>query len=304
VYAGQEKGKVDSGRQGQLTSFGTEREADFAIVHEGQERKYRVHLPPAYDGNTKTPLVIFVHGAGGDIRSGSRDGLDKYSDKLGFILVTPIGTRVGKGPLQTIWNGGKWKDGQCCGTADDVGFISKMIEMLKQNFAVDERRIYATGISNGGLMSNRLACELVDKIAAVAVVACMAVPENCRPARPIPVMIIYGDEDPANPLDGSPPRGIFASVEYKRMVPKEVLNSWLKINGCSPERMQTSKRGGVTFTTYQGKDDVEVVFCLVEGMGHTWPSGMQYWFAKTVGRVSHELSMDDIWAFFQKHPKK
>jgi polyhydroxybutyrate depolymerase len=139
---------VDSIREGQLTSFGTEREADFAILHEGQERKYRVHLPPAYNESAETPVVIFVHGGGGDLRSGSRDKLDKAADTHGFILATPVATKVLGGPLGTRWNGGRWKGGQCCGNADDVGFISKMIDALQKNFRVDAKRIYAAGISN------------------------------------------------------------------------------------------------------------------------------------------------------------
>ena len=298
------KENVDSGVQGQGTGFGEAREIDFTILHEGLEREYRVHLPPAYDGSSKTPVVIFIHGSGGDIRSASRDGLDTYSDELGFILVTPVATNALEGPLGSRWNGGEWSGGQCCGSADDVGFISRMIGELQQNFTVDEKRIYVTGISNGGLMTNRLACELSDKIAAVAVVAPPAITESCSPSRPVPVMIIYGTEDPANPLDGSPPRGIFALVDYDRMLPQDVVNSWVRIDGCSPDSTSITKVGGVTFTTYEGENGTEVLFCLVEGMGHTWPSGMQYFSARVVGEVSNELSMVDIWTFFQKHPMR
>ena len=85
---------------------------------------------------------------------------------------------------------------------------------------------------------------------------------------------------------------------------KEVLEAWIRINGCSPETMTSQKRGGVTFNSYKGTDNVEVLYTVVEKMGHAWPSGMQYAFKSMIGSVSHELSMDDIWAFFQKHPMK
>jgi poly(3-hydroxybutyrate) depolymerase len=81
-------------------------------------------------------------------------------------------------------------------------------------------------------------------------------------------------------------------------------NSWLRIDGCPPESKHTIRRGGVTFTTYEGKDGSEVLFCLVEWMGYTWPSGRQYASAKGIGNVSYELSMVDIRAFFQKHPMR
>jgi len=144
---------------------------DFSVVHEGLTRKYRVHLPPGYDRTKKMPVVIYLHGGGGSMRAAYRDRIDKASDKFGFILVVPAGTGLIPDRLLT-WNGGEWPKGKggfgtesCCGYAaknniDDVGFISKMIEEVKGNFNVDEGRVYATGISNGGLMSYRLACEL------------------------------------------------------------------------------------------------------------------------------------------------
>lgn len=276
---------------------------DFEISHQGLKRKYRVYLPNSYNKNVATPVVIFFHGAGGNLGCASREGLEEYSDKLGFILVSPEGLKVKHTLFGNFWNGGKWKGGECCTNADDVGFISKMIDELQKNFNVDSKRIYATGISNGGLMTNRLACELANKIAAVAVVASMAVPEHNPPARPISVMIIYGREDPANPLDDSPPARMFANRKYERMRPQEVLASWLKINECSTKATHTDKTDSVSLTRYQGKDKAEVVFCIIEKMGHTWPGGKEALFSKAIlGNVSHDFSMSDIWAFFQQHP--
>jgi poly(3-hydroxybutyrate) depolymerase len=94
-------------------------------------------------------------------------------------------------------------------------------------------------------------------------------------------------EDPANPLDSSSPRGVFAKVGYDRMLPEEGGNSWLRRDGCPPESKHTIRRGLVTFTTYEGKDGSEVLICLVEGRGHTWPSGRQYASAKGIGNVSY-----------------
>lgn len=279
----------------------TSTDYDASLSHDGLQREYRIHLPPAYRaGGKKMPVVVYLHGGGGSPKSAYKDGLDKAADTLGFILAMPKATRVMWGPLASRWNGGTWKGGHCCGSADDIGFISKMIDQLVSHLAVDPRRIYATGISNGGLMANRVACELADKIAAVATVAPAAVPQSCAPSRPIPVMNIHGTGDPCNPFDGSVPTGLCRKADYKRMSPRETVDFWRRVNRCTGEPAVTT-RGTLTFARYACPNGAEVEFCTVEGMGHTWPSGSQYFSARLVGPVSHEISTADIWAFFQRH---
>ncbi|MFQ6089590.1 MAG: alpha/beta hydrolase family esterase [Candidatus Methanofastidiosia archaeon] len=277
----------------------------FSIEHDDLTRTYKVHVPPSYDKNVKTPVVIYTHGGGGNSETAYIDGMDKASDELGFILVAPESMKIRiDGRFSTRWNGGKWQGGECCGTADDVGFISKMIDEIEKKFNVDEDRVYATGISNGGLMTNRLACELSDKIAAVATVAPAAIPQNCTPSRPISVMDIHGTADPCNPFDGGEPTlGFCARLPYKRMSPKEVVDSWLKINSCSADFITVYKKRNATCISYrQCKNGAEVEFCKIEGMGHTWPSGSQYLPAYLVGPVSYDISFEQMWEFFKKHP--
>jgi len=286
---------------------------EFSLKHGGLTRKYKVHLPKGYDNKTPYPVVIYIHGGGADMRAAYMDGLDKAADKLGFILVAPQGTGVFKlGHIRATWNGGKWATGECCGDTDDVGFISKMIDELKVKFNVDEKRIYATGISNGGLMTNRIGCELSDKIAAIAPVAGAAVESNCKPSRSMPVMDIHGTLDPANPPDGSEPRGIFAkdsnspfAMSYKRMTPYQVADAWRNIDKCSPTQTVTYEKGGAKCVSYsECEQGSEVVLCIVEGMGHTYPGGTQYLTEKIVGPVSHDISFEQIWEFFKKHPRQ
>lgn len=286
---------------------------DFSLIHDGLERTYKVHIPPIYDKNNKTPVVIYVHGGAGNKKSAYMDGVDEYSDKFGFILAIPEGTGVIKfGDLRAGWNGGDWETGVCCGDVDDVGFISEMIEELKRKVNVDEKRIYATGISNGGLMTNRLGCELSDKIAAIAPVAPSAVMSNCNPSRPVPVMVIHGTADPANPPDGSEPTSIFKKgsssgldMPYKRMTPYQVVDVWKKINKCSDIQIAGYEKGDAKCVIYNDcAEGSEVELCIVEGMGHTYPSGSQYLPAILVGPVSYDISFDQIWEFFEKHPMK
>jgi polyhydroxybutyrate depolymerase len=285
---------------------------EFFITHDGQIRKYKVHTPLDYRGD-KVPMVIYIHGGGGDMRAAYMDGIDKFSDKYGFIIAIPEGTgEVKLGHTRAQWNGGKWETGECCGDADDVGFISRMIDEIKSNFNIDEKRVYATGISNGGLMTNRIGCELSEKIAAIATVAPAAIISDCNPSRAVSVMDIHGTADPANPPDGSEPRSIFNeesgsgfAKSYKRMTPYQVVEKWKKINGCSDKYGQGYKKGGASCIIYnQCENGSEVELCIVEGMGHTYPSGSQYLPKRVVGPVSYDISFDQIWDFFKRHQMK
>lgn len=287
------------------------RDYKYSLTHNNLERHYKLHIPDGYNNDSKIPVVIYVHGGGGDMRAAYMDGLDKMADKHNFILAIPEGTGEKKlGHMRAVWNGGKWEGGECCGNADDVGFISKMIDEIKNNFSVDEKRIYVTGISNGGLMTNRVGCELADKVAAIATVAPAGLILNCSPSRPISIMNIHGMDDPANPIDGSEPKSIFSeesgtgfSKSYKRMTPYQVIDAWKKINKCSDNQSVGYQKGNTRCMINEkclGNSEVEL--CIIDGMGHTYPSGSQYFPVAMVGSVSYDISFDQIWDFFQKHP--
>ena len=273
----------------------------FTLMHDGQAREYEVYLPHSYSADgPKLPLVLYIHGAGGKIKSAYLDGLDEAADQFGFVLAVPLATDVKGGFLGTRWNGGKWEGGSCCGKADDIGFISKMIDEVVGKYRINEKRIYATGISNGGLMVNRIACELAHKVAAVSTVAPTAIPEPCLPTRPISVMNIHGTGDPANPFDGGEVGRGF-KVDYRKMPPLEVVAKWVEINGCSNSGKVSYQNGAATCTSYPCNGESELVFCKVEEMGHVYPSGSQYFFKAVVGPVSYDIGHQQVWDFFMKH---
>lgn len=284
---------------------------NFSLQHGGLTRNYKVYAPPSYDKEISTPVVIYLHGGGGSMRAAFRDGVDKYSDKFGFLLAVPAGTGIYKYKLLT-WNAGGWntKSGKvekCCGYAaenniDDVGFIEKMIDEIKQNFNIDEKRIYSTGISNGGIMSYTLACQLSDKIAAIATVAPPGTPKKCPVSKPVPVMHIHGTADPCTPFNGGIGGGCLGSKKYEMQSAQEMVDIWKKINGCLSDSQPSYNKGKASCITYQGcKNGADVEFCTVDGMGHTYSSGVQYLSIDKIGPVSYDISFDQIWEFFKKH---
>jgi polyhydroxybutyrate depolymerase len=264
---------------------------------DGLTREYVIHVPrisvvPA----SGIPVVIYVHGGGGTAQDAYNDGIDKTSDRHKFILLVPVG-------INKSWNGGRWEGGSCCGTQNDVKFISTMIDEVSRDYPVDSHRIYAMGISNGGLMTNRLACELSQKIAAIATVAPAAIEGNCAPVRPVPVLDIHGTGDTCNPYYGGIPPLDCANVPYTRMTPRQVTATWLEINGCSPFPLDIVYHyGDATCVSFRNCTAADVAFCKVEGMGHTWPSGAQYLPPCMIGPVSYDISTEQIWQFFRHHP--
>jgi polyhydroxybutyrate depolymerase len=269
-----------------------------------QKRTYLVHVPKGYDPKTPTSVVLALHGAA---MNGSMmvwfSGLNKTSDKEGFIVVYPSGTSTG--PLLT-WNASGFKGKRAEGRADDVAFIGKLLDDLGTVVKVDENRVYACGMSNGGMMCYRLAAELSDRIAAIAPVAGTIAIEESKPKRPVPVIHFHGSQDNMVPFEMK--KGKTRSFMKLKSV-EESIQTWVKLNGCDekPKTDVLSKVGDemkVTRSVYGGgKNGAEVVLIVIEGGGHTWlgqqpPVGF-------IGKSAKNVSANDLmWEFFQKHKLK
>jgi len=174
-----------------------------SLVSGGRTRDFRVFVPSAYDGQRSLPLVLVLHGGRGTAAQiENHTGFSLLAETEGFLAAYPQG--VDK----------QWNDGREARTIkpqqldiDDVGFISALIDAVSKRYAVDGDRIYAAGISNGGFMSQRLACALSGRLAAVAsVAATMPAPllGECRPASKVSVLIMNGTDDPLVPYQGGP----------------------------------------------------------------------------------------------------
>jgi polyhydroxybutyrate depolymerase len=272
-----------------------------------RERAYLVHVPKSYDEAKPTPVVLAFHGGGSHAEQMVRFcGLNGKADEAGFIAVYPSGT--GRLPRMLTFNGGN-----CCGYAmrnevDDVAFVRALLDDLATVANVDPKRVYATGMSNGAIISYRLASELSDRIAAIAPVAGPMGTETCSPKRPVPVMHFHGTDDEFAAFKGGPgPKSLsrtdFYSVEHS-------IQAWVKANGCPAEpkveQLPDKADDGMTVTrkTYgPGRNGSEVILLVIEGGGHTWPGRETP--AKWLGDVTKDIAANDLmWEFFQRHPMK
>ena len=300
-----------------------------SFSHDGLKRVFVVHLPPQYEEGRHLPMVMVLHGGGGNIRSVVRQTrMSETADQHGFIVVYPAGTAVGRHRMLT------WNANFCCGSAmknnvDDIGFVSQLIDFMVSEYQVDSWRVYATGHSNGGMLSLRLACELPDRITAIAPNGAQGRVLNCRKGtRPVPVMYLHGKEDPGSPYEGGQCGGLFQdflksmgiSADRKGAVwqcdsVKAVLATFAKRNGCSRETRRISISEGTIESFLDCPKGGEVDFYLLDSAGHSWPGG-QYGteacekqpdgqacrkWKEHVGAISSFNANEKMWEFFSRY---
>jgi polyhydroxybutyrate depolymerase len=260
---------------------------DYVLDWDGDMREYRVHAPPGYDGTRAVPVVLVLHGY-----TETNDQIETITqmtpetDARGVIVVYPQGR-------STSWNAGN-----CCGSSaslgvDDVGFIGAMLDQIEDAYCVDEKRVYSSGFSNGGMLSQRLACELSDRIAAIGPVAGPLALDACDPPRAVPVMEFHGTSDFVVPYDG----GGFSSTQSV----DETIAAWVANNACQETPMVTFDMGDASCETYGGcEDDASVTICTLEGGGHQWPGGMS---AGPGGTINMDIfASAALLDFFEAHP--
>ncbi len=275
------------------------------------QRRYRAYIPAKYDATKPTPVIVVFHGGGGNPESMVRlTGMNAKANEAAFIVVYPYGT--GPDPERGLtFNGG-----ECCGSAmqkkiDDVGFARALLDDLAKVANVDANRVFATGLSNGGIMAHHVASELSDRIAAIAPVGGPLMMPAPNAKRAVSVMHFHGTGDEFAPFKGGFGKGgpggkgvmDFRSVEH-------TIQSWVKANGCTaeptivalPDKVNDGMK--VTRKTWSGgRDGSEVVLIEITSGGHTWP-GMDPPVAM-LGKSTKDISANDLmWEFFQKHPLK
>ena len=261
------------------------------IVHGGLDRNFILYVPASYTPGTPAPLVFNFHGYTSNAEQQMIYGdFRTIADTAGFILVHPNGTIDGTG--STHWNSG-WGTG-----VDDVGFTSAMIDSIASEYSIDLGRVFSTGMSNGGFMSYHLACELSNRIAAIASVTgtmTFGSPSTCSASHPTPIMEIHGTADPTVPYDGN-----------STMTPiPVVLMHWLGFNNCSPDPVVTpvpdiNQVDGCTadHLLYPGGDNgTEIEHYRINDGGHTWPGAIF-----PIGVTNYDFNASEkIWQFFAQY---
>jgi polyhydroxybutyrate depolymerase len=314
---------------GALGSACSRSEFETLVTPDGRTRRYRVHRPPAHDGERRLPVVLVFHGGGGDVPGMvATTGMDAVADAHGFYAVYPEGT--GRTVLGKHF--GTWNAGACCGSAradgvDDVGFVSRLLDALAEDLPIDTRRVYATGISNGGFMASRLACELSDRIAAIAPVAGATAPADCAPRRPVPVLIFHGRADACVPIDGGERCGGCFTEALEELGVEPRAEDFFPCDAveAAAERWRTHARCGPDAETIPVGTDTEcrrwsacsegaaVEVCASRAAGHTWP-GSQYGcdmrrrsclvYIEKVGPIATGVAASErIARFFLDHPR-
>jgi polyhydroxybutyrate depolymerase len=255
-----------------LVSFSQE----FTLTHDSQLRSYRLHIPSDYDADSIYPLIVNLHGLGSNaLEQEIYTGFNSVADSAGFLVTYPNGVSE------------TWNVSSSTGT-DDVGFVSALIDTIDLNYNIDLNRVYATGMSMGGFMCYRLACELSGRIAAIASVTGLQAFYPCNPERPVPVMQFHGTADPIVPYTGVP----------------TTINNWVNYNVCPATPVitglpdiDTTDNSTVNKSYYGPCDEsTEVILYTINGGEHTWPGATIY-----IGVTNQDIKASvEIWDFFNK----
>ena len=285
-----------------LTTPGTHR---VELRHDGLTRHALVHLPQGFRPGAPTAVVLAFHGGAGDaayMADDARYGLISLADRENFVIVFPSGySRFPRGKLAT------WNAGDCCGDArdrqvDDVGFVRALLQQLGQQIPITPERTFAMGMSNGAMMSYRLACEMSASFRAIAAVAGTEALPRCQPTQPVGILHIHARDDTHVRFDGGAGPDAFrdASKVMDFVSVPTTISRWVTRQHCSPTARRTLEVHGAYCERHAGcEGGVEVKLCVTASGGHAWPGSP----GTRLGRKpapSQALSANaQAWAFFQ-----
>lgn len=265
----------------------------------GRDRFYKTHLPIGFDYQKKYPVVFIFHGGlGNPDLIEKQTGFSQKADKEGFIVVYPYGTGSFDKKLLT------WNTWNCCGYANkkninDIDFISAVLKEIKSKYNIDDKRIYATGHSNGGMMCYLISCELSEQFAAVAPVAgCMFDTSMCNPESEVSLIIFNSTDDEHISYDCG--IGEKSMVDIETIPVEATVNMW--VAKYDAFLMNKSESSSFQKTSYKNNNGIEIVLYKLTGGGHSWPGGEK--IRRFADNPIKDVSATDlIWEFFKNNPK-
>lgn len=266
------------------------------FVSGGLERDARVYVPKRVGAHPA--MVMVLHGGFGTSASAARQGgWDAAAREHGFVDVYPDG-------VSRAWNAGS-----CCGPpmrhgVDDVGFLVALVDRVQRDFGTDADRVFVTGLSNGGMMVYRLACEASDRVAAIAPVAATLTFDGCAPAHPVSLLHIHGLADGNVPFDGGYPTTSFQRNPPSYLPVRDGVQRFATAAGCpAPSEPETTTSSPVATERWPGcAPGVDVELVTIADGGHSWPGGHR--LARVLDPPSDALDATaSIWRFFAAHPR-
>ncbi len=269
------------------TARGTSGDFDCSLTVDGVERRFDLHAPSNWPQRPAAgvPLVFNFHGLNTTAALQRYfSGMDQAADARGFAVVTPEG-------IQMSWNAGVCCGGATAAGVDDVAFTLAILQRVSGALCVDSRRVFSTGLSNGGHMSYRLACEQSAVFAAIASVSGLEVVIPCAPQRPVPVLHFHGTSDTV----------VSYQVGIAGLGAEAIVQRWAQRNGCSAATTTVLQRGDVTCRQHLDcPQDTDVALCTISGGGHQWPGGESI---PLLGHNTSDISATQhILDFFGAHP--
>lgn len=287
--------------------------------HDGLQRSYRLAVPAKLPEGKKVPVVVCLHGGGGDSRVSSSMGLTPLAEREGFVAVYPSA-------LNKHWNDGRDSPmfQEHDRTVDDVSYVMAVLDQVKAKYPVDSNRVFAMGLSNGGFFAQKLAIEHSETFAAISVViATMGKPlsETFQPTKPVSVLYMNGTEDPLMPYEGGAVGIRITPFRYRQMeAPRgraistdQAIALWAKYNGTQEKpsvaktlpNQSPSDGSTIEYTLWdEGKQGTAVALYKVVGGGHAIPGGVQYLPVSVIGRPNQDaMGLELIWDFFQQHAR-
>jgi len=287
---------------------------EIPIRHDGVDRRYLLHVPADLDAARPAPLVMMLHGAGGNSDHVARAyGWRELADREGFIAVFPEATRrdTTGAAESAMTNPRLWNDGSGRGFAgrrkvDDIGYLAALLDDVARRCNVDADRVYCTGFSNGASMTFHVGVALSDRFAAIAPISGHLWLADPKPKSPRPMFFLTGDADPLNPLAGGDAPNPWGGPPQKKPAIQKSIDAWVTLLGLDPAK-KTSIRddGKVRVVRYGDAGSREVVFYVVKNLGHEWPGRPRVLPRRVTGESSNAVDATAfVWDFFKKHPRE